>query len=188
MMEQVRIARRIVLFSLVAALLIAPAFNAQAKGKGFKDLVKHFETTYSARRARIPLLGLANFAVKVIRPAGVKSFKLAVFENQDFTTRAGVEPFEAMRNAYGNDWQPLVQVMSKRDGYNHVMIYSRCAGKDVQFALLSLAEHEAVVIEVKFNPDAAVRFLDNPKIMGISLGNSIRGKGTNNGNNGNGNA
>lgn len=189
MRQQFQFAHRIVLYSIVvAALLIAPAFNAQAKGKGFKDLVKHFETTYRARKTRIPLLGLANFAVKVIRPAGVKSFKLAVFENQDFNPRAGVEPFEAMRDAYGNDWQPLVQVTSKRGGYNHVMIYSRCEGKDVQFALLSLEEHEAVVLEVRFNPDAAVRFLDNPKIMGISLGNSIRGKGTNNGNSGNGNA
>src|SRR5262249_42145367 len=45
----------------------------------------------------------------------------------------------------------------------------------VQFALAVLEEREAVVLEVKFNPDATARFLENPKIMGISLGKSIRG-------------
>ena len=41
-----------------------------------------------------------------------------------------------------------------------------------------LEDREAVVLEVKFNPDAAARFLENPKIMGISLGKSIRGNNT----------
>ena len=53
--------------------------------------------------------------------------------------------------------------------------YVRSSGKDVQFALAVLEDREAVVLEVKFNPDAAARFLENPKIMGISLGKSIRG-------------
>jgi VWFA-related protein len=183
MKKQRHFARKTILFWILIALLPALAFNAQAKGKGFKDVVRHFEKNYRARKTRIPMLGLANFAVKLIRPAGVKGFKLAVFENQDFTLREGAEPFEViMRNAYGKDWQPLVQVMSKRDGHNHVLIYTRCAGKDVQFALLALQEREAVVLEVKFNPDAAVRFLENPKIMGVSLGKSIRGNGNNSNN------
>jgi VWFA-related protein len=186
MKHQRHFARKTILFWIMIALLPALAFNAHAKGKGFKDVVKHFETNYRARKTRIPMLGLANFAVKMIRPAGVKGFKLAVFENQDFTLREGAAPFEAiMRNAYGKDWQPLVQVMSKRGGHNHVLIYTRCAGKDVQFALLALQEREAVVLEVKFNPDAAVRFLENPKIMGVSLGKSIRGNGGNGGNSNN---
>jgi VWFA-related protein len=183
MKKQRQFARKAILFWIMIALLPALAFNAQAKGKGFKDVVKHFETNYRARKTRIPMLGLANFAVKLIRPAGVKGFKLAVFENQDFTLREGAEPFEViMRNAYGKDWQPLVQVTSKRDGHNHVLIYIRCSGKYVQFALLALEDREAVVLEVKFNPDAAVRFLENPKIMGVSLGKSIRGNGGNGGN------
>jgi VWFA-related protein len=188
MKKQRHFARKIIVFWIMIALLPVLALNAQAKGKGFKDVVKHFEKNYRARKTRIPMLGLANFAVKLIRPAGVKGFKLAVFENQNFTLREGAEPFEAiMRNAYGKDWQPLVQIMSKRGGHNHVLIYTRCSGKDVQFALLALEEREAVVLEVKFNPDAAVRFLENPKIMGVSLGKSIRGNGGNGGNGGNNN-
>jgi VWFA-related protein len=160
----------------MVALLVTPSLYALAKGKGFKDVVKHIETKYGAKKVRIPMLGLANFAVKLIRPAGVKGFKLAVFEDQNFSARPGASSFdEVMREAYNKDWQPMVQVSSKRNGASHTFIYVRNAGKDVQFALAVLEDREAVVLEVKFNPDAAARFLENPKIMGISLGKSIRG-------------
>jgi len=158
------------------ALLISPSFFALAKGKGFKDVVKHIETSYGAKKVRIPMLGLANFAVKMIRPAGVKGFKLAVFEDQEFSARPGAASFDSvMREAYDKNWQPMVQINSKRDGNCHTFIYVNSSGKDVQFALAVLENREAVVLEVKFNPDAAARFLENPKIMGISLGKSIRG-------------
>src|SRR5262249_22086508 len=124
-------------------------------------------------------LGLANFAVKLIRPAGVKGFKLAVFEDQDFSARPGAASFdEVMRESYNKDWQPMVQINSKRDGVSHTFIYVKNSGKDVQFALAVLEDRDAVVLEVKCNPDAASRFLENPKIMGVSLGKSIRGDNT----------
>src|SRR5262249_37338106 len=124
----------------------------------------------------IPFLGLANFAVKLVRPAGVKGFKLAVFEDQNFSAREGAASFDAvMREAYNKDWQPMVQVSSKRNGASHTFIYVKSAGKDVHFALAVLEAREPVVLEVKFNPDAAARFLENQKIMGVSLRKSIRG-------------
>src|SRR5262245_41494564 len=168
--------RKATIFAIMIALLVASSAVAWAKGKGFKDVVKHIETNYRAKKTRIPMLGLANFAVKVIRPAGVKGFKLAVFENQDFFRRSSESPFDTvMRESYDKSWQPLIQINSKRDGNSRTFIYSRTSGKDVQFALAVLEDREAVLLEVKFNPDAAARFLENPKIMGISLGKSIRG-------------
>ncbi|MGH9753549.1 MAG: VWA domain-containing protein [Blastocatellia bacterium] len=179
MTRLVRFVRRAALFAIMIALLASPSFFALAKGKGFKDVVKHIETNYRAKKTRIPFLGLANFAVKLIRPAGVKGFKLAVFEGQDFSSRPGAASFDAvMREAYNKDWQPMVQINSKRGGNSHTFIYVKSSGKDVQFALAVLEDREAVVLEVKFNPDAAARFLENPKIMGISLGKSIRGNNT----------
>src|SRR5215468_7486854 len=169
-------AKRGAQFAIMIALLVTPSFFVLAKGKGFKDVVKHIETRYGAKKVRIPMLGLANFAVKLIRPAGVKGFKLAVFEDQNFSACPGAASFDTvMRESYNKDWQPLVQVSSKRDGASHTFIYVKSSGKDVQFALAALDNREAVVLEVKFNPDAAARFLENPKIMGVPLGKSIRG-------------
>src|SRR5215831_5508115 len=176
MTRLLHLVRKTFVFAIMIALLVSPSFLALAKGKGFKDVVKHIETNYGAKKVRIPLLGLANFAVKVVRPAGVKGFKLAVFEDQNFSAREGATSFDAvMREAYNKDWRPMVQVSSKRDGASHTFIYVKSSGKDVQFALAALDNREAVVLEVKFNPDAAARFLENPKIMGVSLGKSIRG-------------
>jgi len=158
----------------------ALAQQLQPKGKEFKDVVRYIETRYGVRKTRIPMLGLANFAFKLIRPAGVKGFKLAVFEDADFTSGTDSGSFSAyMRGAYRKGWQPLVRVNSRREGNMQTHIYARNSGKDVQFAIVTFEEREAVVLEVKFNPEAAARFMENPKVMGISIGNTIRGGGGN---------
>ena len=175
-----RYLQRAVLLAIAVSLLTLPLSEAEAKGKGFKDVVRHIEKNYGAKKTRIPMLGLANFAVKLIRPAGVKGFKLAVFEEQDFLARPELSASlgAVMRDAYNKDWMPLVQLHSRREGSGRVSIFAKYSGKDVEFAVASLGEREALVLQVKFNPDAAARFLENPKIMGISLGNSIRGNGS----------
>ncbi len=170
---------------MIALLAMGAGAQAQskpfvAKGKGFDDVTKHLEKNYGAKKTKVPMLGLAKFAVRLVRPAGVKGFKLAVYEDQDFTGRGEKVSFgQVMRQAYAKDWSPLVQMHSKRDGDSRTYIYVKQSKKDVEFAVATVAEREAVVVQVKFNPDAAARFLENPKIMGISLGNSIRGGGNN---------
>lgn len=168
--------RKLVAALVAAAMLMSAAPRAEARGKGFKDIVRHIEKTYGVKKTRIPMLGLANFAIKLIRPAGVKGFKLAVFEDFDFMARTESQPFtEVMRTAYNRDWQPLVQINSRRDGAR-TFIYSRQSGKkDMEFAIVTFDQREAVVLEAKLNPEAAARFLENPRVMGVSLGNSIRG-------------
>ena len=174
---------RLLFVAAVMVALLSLAANAQSKpfvpkGKGFNDVVKHLEKNYGAKKTKIPMLGLAKFAIWMVRPAGVKGFKLAVFEDQNFVSRGETSSFaKVMRQSFNKDWSPLVQISSKRDGTSHTFIYIRQTKKDVEFALASLQENEAVVLQAKFNPDAAAKFLENPKIMGISLGGSIRGNG-----------
>jgi VWFA-related protein len=176
---------QLLLIPAVMIALVAVAVSAQAqskafvaKGRGFNDVVKHLEKNYHAKRTKVPMLGLAKFAIRLVRPAGVKGFKLAVYEDQNFASLSETMSFaQVMRQSYNKDWSPLLQINSKRDGNSRTFIYVKQSDKDVQFALATIEEREAVVLEVKFNPDAAARFLENPKIMGISLGQSIRGNG-----------
>lgn len=176
---------RLLIVTAVMLALLSPLANAQntftPKGKGFNDVVKYIEKNYGVKKTKIPMLGLAKFAIWMIRPAGVKGFKLAVFEDQNFAGRPESIPFsQVMRQSFNKEWAPLVQINSKRDGFTRTFIYVRQTKKDVEFALAMLEEREAVVVQAKFNPDAAAKFLENPKIMGVSLGGSIRGNGNGN--------
>ena len=172
---------RLLTVAAVMTALLTLSVQAQSKpfvpkGKGFGDVVKHLEKNYGAKKTKIPMLGLAKFAVWMIRPAGVKSFKVAIFEDQDFTRNPETASFDqVMRRSYNKNWSPLVQINSRRDGNSRTYIYVKQTKKDVEFAVAMLEEREAFLVQVKFNPDATARFLENPKIMGISLGNSIRG-------------
>jgi hypothetical protein len=142
----------------------SPVF-AVPKDEGFKAVVRHLEKHYHAKRTYIPFLGLANLAVKIVRPAGVKGFQLAVFEDQDFATPLGGVPFEqVVSEAFGNGWQPLVRVYSRRDG-EHTYIYGRPNGSDLKLAVVVLEAREAVVIEATVNPAAAAKFLNKPETI-----------------------
>lgn len=165
---------------LIALLLPATPLLVAAQAKGFKGIVQHIEKTYQVKQTRIPFLGLANFFVKIIRPAGVKSFKLAVFQDQDFlATREGVTFESAMRGLMPKDWQPLVRVSSRASSNNRVLIYAKPAGKDLELMTVVLEPREAVVIQVRLNPDAVAKFMNDPRIMGISLASTLRGKSNN---------
>ena len=152
---------------LVVGFLLSLTYTtAAAKEQGFNAVVKHIEKHYHAKKTRIPFLGLAGFAVRMIRPAGVKSFKLAVFEDQDFSAAASDTKFEElMRNALAEQWQPLVRVHSRRDG-QRVYIYSKSNNKDIELLIVTLEAREAVAIQAKFNPDKLMKFMDNPEMLG----------------------
>src|SRR5499426_4032934 len=156
---------------LLAALMLAPALTTMAKPKGFKAIVKHIESHYGAKRKRIPFIGVANFAVKFVHPAGVKGFKVAIFEDQDFSSRPQATPFASvMREAYTQEWQPLLQTRSLRTGVNQgAYIYAKPAGKDVQFAVTIFEPRRAYVVEAKLNPEAAMKYLGDPNLLGGAL-------------------
>src|SRR3954451_7727754 len=105
--------KRFLLHALVAFIFVAGVFSTasqtvRADDPEFDAIIKHLKLRYNARRIHIPFLGLANFFVKIIKPAGVKSFKVAIFEDLDFTSGStDNELGQIMRNALSADWQPV---------------------------------------------------------------------------------
>jgi Ca-activated chloride channel homolog len=162
-----RLTRQLLTHALVLSLALSLTYTtAEARDNEFKALVKHIETHYRARRTRIPFLGLAGFIVKIVRPAGVKGFKLAVFEDQDFSLSAEDRSFESvMGRALSAEWQPLVRVHSRKSG-ERVYIYAKPKGKDLELMIATLEQREAVVIQVKVNPDTLAKWMERPDRMG----------------------
>ena len=158
----------LVAFVLMATMLSVATRAVRAGDAEFDAITTHLKQHFNARRVSIPFLGLANFFVKIVRPAGVKSFKVAIFEDLNFTSGqpdAGLGL--VMRNALSTEWQPLVRARS-RDG-EQVYIYAREAGENIKLMVVTIDHTDAVVARVKVSPKRLSEFLNNPKILGISV-------------------
>lgn len=160
------------LLALSVLLIAAFAFSQSpvlAGDDDFKEVVTRLESHYGAKRMGIPLLGAANFLVKVVRPGGVKSFRVAVFDDHDFSPTAKDAEFDrAIRGLLASKWLPMVRSVSRTEG-SRSLIYSRPDGKEVEIMAINFDRRQAVVVQAKVDPEALAHYLENPKIMGFSL-------------------
>jgi hypothetical protein len=148
----------------LALLLCAPA---SAKGDDFKSVVKNVRSACGGKKVRIPFLGLANFAARLVRPAGVKSLKLAVFE--DLTMSGDVKGLgEAVGRSLGPEWRALLRVRGGR-GSEQTYVYVREAGEDLKLIVVTLDGSQATVVHAKVSPEALARFARDPKLLGVPL-------------------
>jgi hypothetical protein len=154
---------------LSLALTFAAPLAANAKGGEYKQIVRHLKTKYKAKKVKIPFMFLARMAVSIVRPAGVKSFSVTIFEDLKFSKETLDEEMQAaMRSSFGAEWSPILRVRS-RNG-EQLYMYMRDAGKDsVKISLVTIDKEQAAVIRATINPDRLAEFMDNPKIFGISL-------------------
>ncbi|HVF47623.1 MAG TPA: hypothetical protein VNA17_08670 [Pyrinomonadaceae bacterium] len=167
-------ARRKSLF--IAAVILLAAFTfavptAEArKPNEYENIVRHLKAKYQAKKVSIPFLWLAKFAVKVVRPAGVKSFSLTMFEDLKFSAETlDKEMQAAMRDSFGPEWTSVFRVRA-RDGQQAYM-YMREAGKNVKLTLVTIDKNQAAVVRATFSPERLAEFVNDPKIFGISLRN-----------------
>jgi len=152
--------------AILIPLLFLPGSAVLAKDPDFDAVVRSIESHYHTRRTCIPFLGLANFIVKIARPAGVHGFRLAVFEDLNYRATPADLQFDALvRNTVSQAWRPLVKVHSRRDGeWTH--IYARDLGSRIKLLVATFERREATVLEVKLHPEELVRSLEEPRSMG----------------------
>jgi hypothetical protein len=144
---------------LAATFLLAGSQPASAKDD-FGKIVHHIETNYHVHRQYRWAMGLAGFTVKFWHIAGVKSFKGAIFENQQFVNTSLDRRFdEVVREAMESGWQPVVQAYDRRSG-ERTYIYAQDLGKDMKVLVVNLEPTEAVVLQVKVNPNKLADFVN----------------------------
>jgi hypothetical protein len=145
-----------------ALLVFTLAGTLYAGDREFETIVRHIELRYDAHRQHIPLFGLANFFVKVVRPAGASDLKLAIFEDLRRPILGDEEDFTGMvREALGSDWQPFVRVHNRRAG-EWTCIYSSGWGRNWKLLIATLERKEATVIRIKLNQDAMMKWVMYP--------------------------
>ncbi len=165
------------MLSCLALSLLFLAFaapRAEAKPREYKAIVKHLKTKYRAKKVKIPFIWLARFAVKVVRPAGVKSFSVTLFEGMQISGESiDAEMQTMLRSSFGEEWIPIFRVRS-REGQQAYM-YMRESGENVRLTLVTIEKEQAAVIRATFNPERLAEFINDPKIFGISLDESRKG-------------
>lgn len=153
---------------LGAAIASAAAPSAFAKGNEFDKVCDHLEERYEAKKVKIPFQWLARAAVGIVKPAGVKSFKVTVYRDLKFTRESlDTEMRWVMSEAFDTNWTPILRVISKNG--EQVYMNMREYKDNVKVLLVSINRDEAVVVRAKFDPDKLAEFIENPKIFGIEL-------------------
>ena len=148
-------------------LFLAAVSAAYAGGSEFDRIVKAIESHYGTTRTHIPLMGMANFFVKVARPAGTGGFKLAVFENLDSSPSYGrhAELDQFMRSLSGGGLHPLVCTHSSVTNES-TYIYTGETGRSTRMLIATFERNEATVIEVKTSIDSLLKMIESPKRAG----------------------
>jgi hypothetical protein len=152
---------------LFAFTFITPA-ETPSKPSEYKSIVRHLKTKYRAKKVKIPFMFLARFAVNVVRPAGVKSFSVTLFEDLKFSRETVDKEMQSvLRNSFDAEWSPILRARSAEG--QQAYMYMREDGKNVKVAVVTIDKQNAAVIRATFSPDRLAEFLNDPKVFGISL-------------------
>jgi hypothetical protein len=164
-----RTSHRIAIMVLVLTLF---AGVAKADDKSYSQVIKQIKSSYRAKeQGFFGFMMLARFAVKIIKPAGVKNFKFTMLRELDFSEAPPPECKEFsgfISSKIDPEWIPLVEYRSPRE-QQWTYVYTRQEKDDLKLLIVTVQKKDAFVLQAKFNPAKLAEFMNNPTIMGISL-------------------
>lgn len=167
-----KLTKRLPQIVIIIVLLSLAGDAALAGDKSFSTVVKHIKSNYNAKQQGFfGMVMFARLAVKVVKPAGVKNFKVVLLRELDYSRgpRPGQSEFHSfIRSKIDPMWSPLIQFSAPRQR-QWTYVYALNEKEDVKVLVVTLQQGEAVVVQAKFSPAKLVEFINDPKIMGISL-------------------
>jgi hypothetical protein len=157
----------LVLVAMTSATIFA---DKKEDDKSYSSVVKYMKSNYKARgQGTFGAITFARFLVKIIRPAGVKNFKISMLRDLQFTTKRVDDDLGTfIRTNVHSDWQPLTQVISRKEN-QYVYVYFMPENEHAKFLIVAVQKQEAFVIQFKFEPERLAKFLEKPEVLGISL-------------------
>ncbi len=156
------------------ALLILASAAAFGADREFDRLVNAVEDHFDVHRTYIPLMGVANFFVKVARPAGTSGIKLAVFEDLRGPDETDGPALDRMMAEAAAGLYPMVRVRSRRDR-EWTYIYTGEVGKTTTMLIATFERREATIVQVKVNLDALLRTINEPRFAVRRYAHNDRG-------------
>lgn len=139
-------------YIVLASVLLVPVSVARAADAEFDAVVRHIESTYKARRNDPGGMWLARLAARLVHPKGVKSFRIAMFENLSGPrTDPGLEGI--LRDSLDASWRPIVKATSRVD-LEQTFVYVRPSGSDFEVLVVTVDDEEATVVKATVDPKA----------------------------------
>lgn len=161
-MRPLRMVVRLVLGTCAIACGLGTCATANAADREFKDVVAAISEEFQTKPMHIPLMGLVNGVLKVAHPAGTKQLDVAIFEDLDASKGSGHNLAESVRSAVGRWMQPMVQDHEMRNGQDQtVLVYMFEKGKDVNVLTVVVERDQAIVTEVRLNPEVMSKWLSS---------------------------
>jgi hypothetical protein len=165
--------RRTFIPLLLAVIIASPASHvfaatATTKGAEYSAVVKLIESHYRVKHRGIPFV--ANLGVKTAKIVSKDArrvlrfgdFKLAIFEDQDFSGRdAGGDIRARMRQTLEPEWHPLVAVRLEEEGQAYT--YTKADGDKFKVLIVVIGQRDATVLQVNLNPEEFAKLLLNPE-------------------------
>ena len=152
---------------LTMVVIAAPTL---AGDSSHRRIVSELRSKFRATEQRVYGAGaLGGLAVALIRPAGVSRVNFTILRDLDAFRDRDRDFNRVVRSAVESKWRPLVMYSAPARGeWTH--IYSHPDGGHVELLIVNRVRLEAVVAEVKIDPDKLSAFIDNPRILGIPIG------------------
>jgi len=165
-MKPARMVLRFVLGTCGIACGLGTCASASPADREFKDVVAAISEEFQTKPMHIPLMGLVSGFVKVVHPAGTKQLDVAIFEDLDASKGSGRNLVESVRSAVGRWRQPMVQDHERRNGQDQtVLVYMFEKGKDANILTVIVERDEAIVTEVRLNPEVMQKWTSSPSTV-----------------------
>lgn len=159
----------------VVAIATAAATTAKETSE-YHAVVKLIESHYGVKHRGIPFV--ANLGVKTAKVVSKDarrilrfgSFKLAIFEDQDFSGREARGDIRTrLRRTLEPHWHPLVAARLEDEGQTHT--FTKADGDKFKVLIVVIGQRDATVLQVNLNPEEFAKLLMNPEQQSRELTN-----------------
>jgi hypothetical protein len=157
----------IISVSLVAVTVTA-ATTTTKETPEYHAVVKLIEAHYGVKHRGIPFVAdLGVKTAKVVSKSARRalrfgSFKLAIFEDQDFSGRDTTGDIRtALRQKLEPHWHPLVAARLQEEG--QTFTYTKSDGDKFKVLIVVIGQRDATVLQVNLHPEEFAKLLLNPE-------------------------
>ena len=155
-------------FVALPAIVEAAAATAAKETPEYHAVVKLIESHYHVKHRGIPFV--ANLGVKTAKVVSKDArrvlrfgdFKLAIFEDQDFSGRdAAGDIRTSLRRTLEPHWHPLVAARVQEEG--QTFTYTKVDEDKFKVLIVVIGQRDATVLQVNLNPEEFAKLLLNPE-------------------------